>query len=69
MMFSPTDYVNISRTEAAKRRACFAHASQSPERFYALQSEVTRFRGTQAKCVDAEAFIRHVESPAHVLPI
>ncbi|MBV8896291.1 MAG: PIG-L family deacetylase [Acidobacteriaceae bacterium] len=68
MMFSPTDYVDITATESRKRTACYAHASQSPDRFYALQSEVTQFRGTQAGFRHAEAFIRHVESPAHVLP-
>ena len=68
MMFSPTDYVDITRTESMKRSACYAHASQAPDRFYALQSEVTEFRGTQSGYRQAEAFIRHVESPAHVLP-
>lgn len=68
MMFSPTDYVDITRTESMKRSACYAHASQAPDRFYALQSEVTQFRGTQSGYRQAEAFIKHVESPANVLP-
>jgi LmbE family N-acetylglucosaminyl deacetylase len=69
MMFAPTDYVDITASEPAKRRACYAHASQSPDRFYALQSEVSQFRGTESGHQQAEAFIRHVESPAHIFPI
>ncbi len=68
LMFSPTDYVDIGQTEAKKRSACFAHASQSPEHFYALQTEVMRFRGTESGYGKAEAFIRHRESPSHLLP-
>jgi N-acetylglucosamine malate deacetylase 1 len=45
LMFTPSDYVDISATEARKRQACYAHASQTPDRFYALQSDVARFRG------------------------
>ena len=33
LMFSPTDYVDISRTEPRKRAACYAHASQTPDKF------------------------------------
>ena len=68
-MFAPTDYVDITNTEALKHSACFAHASQAPDKFYALQSEVTHFRGIQSGHRHAEAFIRHVESPAHALPL
>jgi hypothetical protein len=49
-----------------KRRACFAHAGQLPERFYALQERATRFRGIERGCQHAEGFIRHVRS--HRLP-
>ena len=34
LQFAPTEFVDISETEAVKRAACYAHASQSPERFY-----------------------------------
>jgi LmbE family N-acetylglucosaminyl deacetylase len=68
LMFAPTEYVDIEKTEAKKRAACFAHASQTPERFYALQTEVARFRGTESGYAQAEAFIRQVESPGHLLP-
>lgn len=65
VMFSPTDYVDITAEEALKRKACFAHASQSPERFYKIQSDITRFRGSQVGCVHAEGFIRCAGSRAH----
>jgi N-acetylglucosamine malate deacetylase 1 len=67
-MFAPTDYVDISRTASRKRAACFAHASQSPESFYSLQSEITHFRGIESGHPEAEAFVRHVASPAVLLP-
>jgi len=68
LMFLPTDYVDISATESRKRAACYAHASQSPDRFYALQSQVSRFRGVESGYTQAEAFIRHSQSPGHLLP-
>ncbi|MDQ2898644.1 MAG: PIG-L family deacetylase [Acidobacteriota bacterium] len=67
-MFSPTDYVDISATEARKRAACYAHASQNPDKFYALQSEVARFRGIESGFVQAEAFARHAQSVRGLLP-
>jgi len=68
LMFLPTDYVDITAVEPRKRAACYAHASQSPDRFYALQSQVTRFRGVESGHAQAEAFIRHAQSPYHALP-
>ena len=68
LMFSPTDYVDISATEARKRAACYAHASQAPDKFYALQSQVTRFRGLESGYAQAEGFIRHAQSSGHPLP-
>jgi N-acetylglucosamine malate deacetylase 1 len=65
MMFAPTDYVDITVQEPLKRKACFAHASQSPGRFYSIQSGITRFRGAQAGYGEAEAFIRAASSRAH----
>jgi LmbE family N-acetylglucosaminyl deacetylase len=67
-MFAPTDYVDISATEAVKKAACYAHASQAPDKFYALQSAVTRFRGIESGCRQAEAFARHVQSRKAFLP-
>ncbi len=68
LMFTPTDYVDISATESRKHAACYAHASQSPDKFYALQSEVARFRGIESGFRQAEAFIRHAQSAGGVLP-
>jgi LmbE family N-acetylglucosaminyl deacetylase len=64
-MFSPTDYVDITAEEPIKRQACFAHASQSPDHFYKLQSEIARFRGAQVHYQQAEAYIRHARSRVH----
>ena len=68
LMFAPTDYVDISGTETRKKAACYAHASQAPDKFYALQSQVTRFRGVESGHAHAEAFVRHVQSPGNLLP-
>lgn len=68
LQFAPTDYVDITATEARKRTACLAHASQSPEKYYPMQEMVTRFRGVESGHKQAEAFIRHVQSPAFPLP-
>jgi LmbE family N-acetylglucosaminyl deacetylase len=68
LMFHPTDYVDIGQTEARKRAACYAHASQSPDRFYSLQSQVTRFRGVESGHPQAEAFIRQAGNSGNSLP-
>jgi len=68
LMFLPTHYVDITATESRKRAACYAHASQSPDKFYALQSEVTRFRGVESGHAHAEGYIRHAQSPGNLLP-
>ena len=68
VLFSPTHYQDITATEPQKRKACFAHASQSPDKFYALQGGVTRFRGLEPGCQHAEAFVRHPQGPDHGLP-
>lgn len=66
--FAPTHYVDISAMADRKRRACFAHASQSPDRYYALQESVAKFRGIESGAREAEAFIHHPLSPAFALP-
>jgi len=67
-MFTPTNYVDIAQVESVKRAACYAHASQSPDRFYALQTEVARFRGIESGFNLAEAFVRHARSRGELLP-
>jgi LmbE family N-acetylglucosaminyl deacetylase len=61
--FWPTHYVDITATEARKRAACFAHASQEPEELYGIHDEMNRFRGAEFGCKYAEAFVHHVQSP------
>ena len=68
VQFSPTHYVDVTKTEPRKRQACFAHASQSPEKFYALQDHIARMRGLDRGCRVAEAFIHHTQSPDGMLP-
>ena len=69
VQFSPTHYVNITETEPRKRLACYAHASQTPDKYYALQDQVTRMRGIESGHRHAEAYIRHVQSPDFALPL
>lgn len=68
LMFSPTHYVDITAVEPKKRAACYAHASQTPDRYYALQSQVAKFRGVESGFGQAEAYVRHVQSPYQALP-
>jgi LmbE family N-acetylglucosaminyl deacetylase len=68
VQFAPTHYVDITGTEAQKRRACYAHASQSPGKYYSLQERITRMRGIESGRQHAEAYIRHVQSPDFALP-
>jgi N-acetylglucosamine malate deacetylase 1 len=67
-MFSPTHYVDITAVEPRKRAACYAHASQTPDRFYALETAIARFRGIESGHAQAEAFIRQAQSPVDLLP-
>jgi LmbE family N-acetylglucosaminyl deacetylase len=61
--FAPSHYVDITAVETRKRAACFAHASQNPAEFYAHHEGMHRFRGREAGCELAEAFVRQ-PSPA-----
>ena len=69
VQFTPTHYVDISVVAERKRSACYAHASQTPDRFYQLQETVTRMRGIERGTAQAEGFIRHVQSPDFALPL
>jgi LmbE family N-acetylglucosaminyl deacetylase len=68
MMFRPADYVDISSVEPRRRRACYAHASQQPDKWYPKQVEITRARGVESGFPQAEAFLRHSESKRAPLP-
>jgi N-acetylglucosamine malate deacetylase 1 len=63
LLFSPNLYAEISAYTQRKREACFAHASQAPEMFYALQDQVCRFRGIENGCAPVVAFIRLGSAP------
>jgi hypothetical protein len=54
--------------EPRKRSACYAHASQTPDRFHDLQDEVAKFRGIESGCKRAEAYVLQVQSPFQALP-
>ncbi len=68
MMFSPVEFVDIAKVEAKRHAACYAHASQQPDKWYPHQVELTRFRGTESGFPQAEGFLRHWESKRVFLP-
>jgi LmbE family N-acetylglucosaminyl deacetylase len=63
LQFSPTHWIDISDQEPAKRAACYAHASQTPDRYYKLQDDVAAFRGVESGYRRAEAFLWQQRSP------
>ena len=69
LQFSPNRYLDISATESVKRAACYAHASQTPDRYYALQDDVARFRGVESGYKRAEAFLLQLQSPYDIFPL
>jgi len=70
MMFSPTEFVDISSpsVESLRHAACYAHASQQPDKWYPHQVELTRFRGSQSGHLQAEGFLSHWQSAPGLLP-
>jgi N-acetylglucosamine malate deacetylase 1 len=69
LQFTPTHYVDITSTESRKKLACYAHATQAPDKYYAVQEMVTRMRGIESGYKQAEGYIRHVQSPDFALPM
>jgi LmbE family N-acetylglucosaminyl deacetylase len=67
VLFRPDRYVDISRMESRKKAACYAHASQTPNRYYELQDQVSRFRGLESGYMRAEAFTLQQQSPFDIL--
>ena len=60
--FAPTDYVDITAVLAQKHSACFAHRTQNIEGEYsASHGRMEEFRGLEAQCAQAEAFVRHMQ--------
>jgi N-acetylglucosamine malate deacetylase 1 len=60
---APTHYVDITAVADTKKAACYAHASQTPDSYYALQDTVAAFRGYQAGSKRAEAYVVQLGSP------
>jgi LmbE family N-acetylglucosaminyl deacetylase len=67
-MFTPAEYVDISGVERRRRAACYAHASQQPDKWYPKQVVITQFRGAESGFAQAEGFLRHPESSRGLLP-
>lgn len=63
LQFAPSRYVDITATEPTKRAACYAHATQTPVRYYDVQDQVARFRGFESGHARAEAFLLQTQSP------
>jgi N-acetylglucosamine malate deacetylase 1 len=68
MMFTPAEFVDISGVESRKRAACYAHVSQSPDKWYPLEEKMTRSWGVDSGYTQAEGFIRHWQSRGNLLP-
>jgi LmbE family N-acetylglucosaminyl deacetylase len=61
--FSPTHFVDISHVIEKKHAACSCHVSQDIPRVYSEFHEyIEKFRGLQASCKYAEAFVKHDQS-------
>ncbi len=61
--FPPTNFVDISSVIEKKHAACYCHISQDMATVYRDYHEVMeKFRGMQANCKYAEAFIKHNQS-------
>ena len=66
--FNPTDYVDIGSVLQKKHEACFVHESQSiKETYNDDHGKMEVFRGFEAGCEFAEAFIHHVQSGKYFL--
>ena len=67
--FLPTDYCDISAVVREKHEACFVHRSQKIREAYPDDHGIMeKFRGREAGCRYAEAFICHMQSPYKNLP-
>ena len=59
MIFSPTDYVDISTTQQQKKDAVYCHTSQDPAGIYQCgHAAMEDFRGREMGVKAAEAFVR-----------
>lgn len=66
--FAPTNFVDITSVVEKKHAACYAHVSQKMEWVYSeFHEKMEIFRGMQANCKYAEAFIKHDHSSFNIL--
>ncbi len=66
--FAPTDFVDITSVREKKKDSCMCHTSQNPEGWYlGHHTDMEHFRGLQAGCEYAEAFVRFDQSPSRTL--
>lgn len=66
---SPTHFVDISSVVDRKKAACYAHASQTPDYYYALQDTVAAFRGIESGSKRAEAYTVQLGSPYDIFSL
>jgi LmbE family N-acetylglucosaminyl deacetylase len=66
--FNPDTYVDITAAQEAKKAAVRCHASQQPEHWYPHHRLMEQFRGREARCEAAEAFVTARFSMAGLLP-
>jgi len=56
--FIPNTHVDVTHYVKRKKQAAFRHRSQNPSNFYPINETMMKFRGYEAGCFYAEAFIR-----------
>jgi LmbE family N-acetylglucosaminyl deacetylase len=66
LLFQPTHYVDITKTEKRKQEACMVHGS-GPRIYKKAHDLMNRFRGLEIGCEFAEAFIHQYRGPAGLL--
>jgi LmbE family N-acetylglucosaminyl deacetylase len=67
LVFRPTHYVDITRTEQRKKEACLVHGS-GPRIYKKYHDLTNRFRGLECGCAYAEAFVYQPRGVAASLP-
>lgn len=66
--FNPTNYIDIGTSVEKKHQACFAHESQGIREMYeSSHDRMEIFRGMEAGCKYAEAFIHQNQSPKNTV--
>jgi len=68
LAFMATDFVDTSSVAEKHRAACYAHASQQPEKWFPPQLEIVRYHGLQNGLPQAEAFFRVSPTGSALLP-